>query len=78
MIGEVAAKELLSVPLSADIINRRVGDMADDVNDQLMEKLKDDLAIHLDEAHDSHNNAHLVCYVRHREKASAFFSTFDT
>lgn len=64
MIGESAAKQLASVPLSDNTISRRILDMADDINDQLFEKLKGDFAIQLDEATDSHNDAHLICYVR--------------
>lgn len=65
MIGESAAKQLRSVPLSDNTISRRIFDMADDINDQLNEKLKGRyFAIQLDEATDSHNDAHLICYVR--------------
>jgi hypothetical protein len=39
--------------------------MTEDINDQLIEKLKGNVfAIQLDEATDSHNDAHLICYVR--------------
>lgn len=50
--------------LSDNTISRRIIEMADDVNDQLIEKLKGDFAIQLDEATDMHNDAHLVCFVR--------------
>ncbi|KAL4085309.1 hypothetical protein QTP88_027168 [Uroleucon formosanum] len=65
MIGDAAAKQLQNVPLSDNTISRRIQDMAEDINDQLIEKLiGNDFAIQLDEATDSHNDAHLICYVR--------------
>jgi len=46
-------------------ISRRIQDMAEDINDQLIEKLiGNDFAIQLDEATDRHNDAHLICCVR--------------
>lgn len=39
--------------------------MAENINDQLIEKLiENDFAFQLDEATDSHNDAHLICYVK--------------
>lgn len=65
MIGDAAAKYLRNVPLPNNTISRRIQDMAEEINDQLIEKLiGNDFAIQLDEATDSHNDAHLICYVR--------------
>jgi len=40
MLGVAAAKKLMNVPLSDTTISRRILDLAEDVNDQLIEKLK--------------------------------------
>jgi hypothetical protein len=64
MVGESAAKQLLNVPLSNNTNTRRIY-MSEDVNDQLIEKLKyKHFGIQLDEATDNNNDAHLICYVR--------------
>lgn len=65
MIGESAAKQLASVPLSNNTISRRISDMSDDITDQITDKLRDrDFSIQLDEAVDNNNDAHFICYVR--------------
>ncbi|XP_069092632.1 protein FAM200A-like [Pleurodeles waltl] len=65
MLGEDAGKQLLKVPLSNNTISRRINDMADDINDQLMCNLKGkDFALQLDEATDTQKDTHLICYVR--------------
>lgn len=40
MIGDAAAKQLKNVPLSDNTISSRIQDMPEDINDQLIEKLK--------------------------------------
>ncbi|XP_069063747.1 zinc finger BED domain-containing protein 5-like [Pleurodeles waltl] len=65
MLGEDAGKQLLKVPLSNNTISRRINDMADDINDQLICNLKGkDFALQLDEATDNQKDTHLICYVR--------------
>jgi hypothetical protein len=65
MVGESAAKQLLNVSLSNNTITRRIYDMSEDMNDQLIEKLKyKHFGIQLDEATDNSNYTHLICYVR--------------
>lgn len=65
MIGESAGKLLSKVPLSNNTISRRIHDIAEDLNDQLIEKLKGkEFGLQLDEATDSNSDAHLICYVR--------------
>lgn len=55
----------MNVPLSDTTISRRILDLAEDINDQLIDKLKGkDFSLKLDEATDNNNDGHLICYVR--------------
>ncbi|XP_035223584.1 zinc finger BED domain-containing protein 5-like [Stegodyphus dumicola] len=54
-----------SIPLSNDTVARRIADIAEDVECQLLSKLRDNLfSIQLDEATDSNKDAHFIAYVR--------------
>jgi hypothetical protein len=65
MVGESAGKLLLKVPLSNNKISRRIRHMAEDINDQLIEKMKGvEFGLQLDEAMGNNKDAHLICYVR--------------
>ena len=65
MLGEKAAQKIKMVPLSNNTLCRRIEDMAVDINEQLVSKLRGcEFAIQLDEATDSSMDAHLICYVR--------------
>jgi hypothetical protein len=65
MVGESAGKLLLKVPLSNNTISRRIQHMAEDINNQLIEKMKGvEFGLQLDEAMDNNKDAHLICYVR--------------
>ncbi|GBL72810.1 Zinc finger MYM-type protein 6 [Araneus ventricosus] len=60
------------VPLSNDTVARRIGDIIEDVQHQLFEKLRDKfLSIQLDEAMHSNKDAHLIAYVRFCDGMSA-------
>ena len=64
MIGG-AAEKLKLVPLSNNTVCRRIGDMALDIHDQLIDRMKErEFSLQLDEATDSSQDAHLICYVR--------------
>ncbi|GFT05923.1 SCAN domain-containing protein 3 [Trichonephila clavipes] len=65
MLGDNFAKELQSIPLSNDTVSCRIDDIAEDVEQQLLGKLRDKLfSIQLDEATDSNKDAHFIAYVR--------------
>ena len=67
MIGESAAQKLKAVPLSNNTIRRRIDKISDDINDQLVAKMRgNEFSLHLDEATTSTSNkdAYLICYVR--------------
>ncbi|XP_063786065.1 protein FAM200A-like [Pseudophryne corroboree] len=65
LVGESAGKLLSKVPLSNNTISRRIQHMAEDLNDQFIEKMKGkDFALQLDEPTDSNKYAHLICYTR--------------
>jgi protein involved in ribonucleotide reduction len=59
------ANQLKNIPLSNHTISRRFQDISDNINDQLIDKLRNNnFAIQLDEATDSNKDAYLICYVR--------------
>jgi hypothetical protein len=65
IIGESAGKLLSKVPLSNNTISRRMQHIAEDLNDQLIVKLKGkEFGLQLDEATDNKNDAHFICYVQ--------------
>ena len=67
MIGESAAQKLKAVPLSNNTISRRIDKILDDINDQLVAKMRgNEFSLQLDEATTSTSNkdAYLICYVR--------------
>jgi hypothetical protein len=66
MLGEQAAKKVAQVPLSNDTIARRIHDIADDIENQLIEQIKKAkyFALQLDESTDVANEAILLVYVR--------------
>ena len=67
IIGESAAQKLKAVPLSNNTISRRIDKILDDINDQLVAKIRgNEFSLQLDEATTSTSNkdAYLICYVR--------------
>ena len=71
MIGDLAAQELKTVPLSNNAICRMIEKIADDINDQLVTNMcGNEFSLKLDEAtiSTSNKNANLICYVRFIDK----------
>ncbi|KAL4107763.1 hypothetical protein QTP88_018055 [Uroleucon formosanum] len=65
LIGESVANQLKNISLSNNTISRRIQDISDNINDQLIDKLRNkNFAIQLDEAIDNNKDAYLICYVR--------------
>ena len=67
VIGESAAKKLKAVPLSNNTICRRIDNVSDNINDQLVAKMRgNEFSSQLDEATTSTSNkdALLICYLR--------------
>jgi hypothetical protein len=70
MLGEPAAKKVAQVPLSNNTIARRIDDLAQDMEDQLIEQIKiaEYFSLQLDESTDVGNLAILMVYVRFEYK----------
>ena len=68
ILGSKAAQKLQDVPLSNDMVQMRIVDMAKDVEDQVIEEIKKWVyfAIQLDESPDVSNRAILFCFVRYK------------
>ncbi|XP_048655889.1 SCAN domain-containing protein 3 isoform X2 [Marmota marmota marmota] len=80
MLGESAAKKVAQVPLSNDTIARRIQELANDMEDQLIEQIKlaKYFSLQLDECRDIANLIILLVYVRFEHdddiKEEFFFS----
>ena len=67
MIGESVAQKQKVVPLSNNTICRRIEKISDDINDQLIAKMRGNkFSLQIDEAttSTSDKDAYLICYVR--------------
>lgn len=67
VLGQSAASKMKDIPLSNDTVERRISDMAEDTETQLIEKIKKSklFALQLDESTDIQNNSILLTYVRY-------------
>ena len=67
LLGEAAVKKVAQVPLSASTVTRRIEDIAEDTETQLLERIKKSpwFAIQVDESTDIDNKAILLVYVRY-------------
>lgn len=67
LLGEAAASKMAQVPLSATTVSRRIDDIAEDMEAQLLERLHESpwSAIQVDESTDVENKATLLVYVRY-------------
>ena len=64
MLGSEFARKVQNIPLSNDTIARRVNDLSDDLEIQLINKFRDNhFALQVDEATDSSKDCHLIAYV---------------
>jgi hypothetical protein len=64
MLGEKCAQQLCSIPLSNNTVSWRISDISEDLEEQLMEKLRNNhFAIQINEATDCSGVAHLIAYV---------------
>ena len=68
MIGEAAATKLLTVPLSNDTVSCQISEMASDIQNQVLERMKGSpfFSIQLDESTDISKAALLLFFVRYR------------
>ncbi|XP_048048380.1 zinc finger BED domain-containing protein 5-like [Megalobrama amblycephala] len=65
MLDETCAGKLKAIPLSNDTVARRIHNISDDLEDQLMEKLRDTgFALQVDEATVSNQDCLFISYVR--------------
>lgn len=74
IIGEGAAKELSTVPLSNDTVKRRIDEMSQNIQEQLISKLKSTkmYALQLDESTDLTDKSHLLAFVRYENDNALF------
>ena len=70
MLGGAAVNAIKSIPFSDTTMARRIEEMACDVSQQVIEKIKQDkrLALQLDESTDISNQAQLLMYVRYYDE----------
>nr|XP_039254320.1 SCAN domain-containing protein 3-like [Styela clava] len=70
VLGPEAANKLPAIPLSNDSVNRRILDMAVDVEEQVIEQVKKSkyFAIQLDESRDLGNCSNPNCFVRYENE----------
>ena len=68
-LGPKTAKTFEGIPLSNNTVQRKIKDMAKDVKQQVVEKVKKSLhcAIQLDESSDVSNCGVLLCLVRYKK-----------
>lgn len=66
MVSKQEANKLKNIPLSDNTISRRINDMAKDIQEQVVEKLKNSqhFALQFDESTDVSNCAQFVVFVR--------------
>ena len=67
LLGEAAVKKIMHVPLSASTVTRRIEEIAEDIEAQLLERINTSLwyALQVDESTDIDNNAILLVYARY-------------
>lgn len=67
LLGEAAVKKIAQVPLSASTVTRRIEEIAEDIETQLLERINNSpwYALQVDESTDIDNKALLLVYVRY-------------
>lgn len=67
VLGPAAAAKVKEIPLSNDTVSRRIGGMAEDLEAQIVERVRlaDWFALQLDESTDISNLAMLLVYIRY-------------
>ncbi|XP_070797156.1 SCAN domain-containing protein 3-like [Pituophis catenifer annectens] len=67
LLGEAAVKKVANVPLSASTVTRRIDEIAEDIETQLLERINTSpwYALQVDESTDIDNKAILLVYVRY-------------
>jgi hypothetical protein len=68
MLGEKCAQQLHNIHPSNNTVSRRISDISEDLEEQLMEKSRNNrFAIQIDEVTDCSGITHLIAYVRYVE-----------
>lgn len=71
MLDEASAAKLKAVPLSNDTVARRICDISSDLEEQIIEKIKERrFALQVDEATDISRDCLFICYVRYADAMS--------
>ena len=67
LLGEAAVRKVAQVPLSASTITKRIDEIAEDIEVQLLERVNESpwYAIHVDKSTDVDNKAIILVFVRY-------------
>lgn len=67
MFSEKLSKDIDLIPLSNDTVTRRINDMANNVESELISRIKESLfySLQIDETTDVSSDAQLICYIRY-------------
>jgi hypothetical protein len=66
VIGPENAKKFKAIPLSSNMLSRRIGEMADDIHEQMINKESDFITFQCEKSTDVLNLTQFPCFVRYQ------------